>query len=259
MIDPKQLLSTPLRRNIAAALGMLIVVGVGLALYLRGAPTDAGSNVFDRGERKAVESIVRAYILDHPEIIPEAINALQTREVTKMLDSNREAIETPYGSAWAGAKDGDVTLVEFFDYNCPYCRVSYPDVQRMLKEDPKLRIVYRDFPVLGPASDEAALASLSAARQGRYTAFYGRSFTAPGRPDHERTIQMIRAAGLNEMRTAREMNSAALKAEIKKNLDLGRALGLTGTPSYVVGNRILSGAVGYDELKKAVAEARLAR
>ncbi len=256
MIDFWARLSPQLRRGIAIAFGVLLVAGFALVVYGRTAPTSAGSDEFDRGERKAIESIVRAYILEHPEIIPQAINHLQDREVTKMLDSNREAIETPYEGAWTGAKDGDVTLVEFFDYNCPYCRVSHPDVQRLLREEPKLRVVYRDFPVLGPASDEAALASLSAAKQGRYRDYHDRSFEAPGRPNHERTIQMVRAAGLNEVRTAADMNSAEIKNEIKKNLDLGRALGLTGTPSYIIGNKILSGAVGYDELKKAVEAAR---
>lgn len=256
MIDPLRRLSPAVRLRVALAIGLVLVIGCAALVYGRIAPTSVGAGEFSRSERQAVEQIVRAYILEHPEIIPEAINHLQDREVTKMLGSNRAAIETPFGSAWAGAKDGDVTLVEFFDYNCPYCRVSHPDVQRLLREDSKLRVVYRDFPVLGPASEEAALASLSAAKQGRYVAFYNRSFEAPGRPNHERTIQMVRAAGLNEQQTASDMNSAGMKNEIKKNLELGRALGLTGTPSYVVGDKILSGAVGYDELKKAVAAAR---
>lgn len=256
MIDPLRRLPPRVRLGLGIALGLLLVIGCAALVYGRAAPTTAGADQFSRRERQAVEQIVRAYLLEHPEIIPEAINQLQDREVTKMLESNRAAIETPFGSAWTGAKDGDVTLVEFFDYNCPYCRVSHPDVQRLLREDKGLRVVYRDFPVLGPASEEAALASLSAAKQGRYTAYYNSSFEAPGRPNHERTIQMVRAAGMNERQTASDMGSALLKAELKKNLELGRALGLTGTPSYVIGNRILSGAVGYAELKKAVAAAR---
>ena len=100
------------------------------------------------------------------------------------------------------------------------------------------------------------MASLSAAQQGRYTRFHDAMFENPGKVAHERTVAMVRLAGLNEIRTAKDLNAPALKAEIKKNLDLGRALGLTGTPSYVVGNQILSGAIGYDRLKQAVAEAR---
>ena len=221
-------------------------------------PSNAGADQFGKEQRRAIEAIVRQYILDHPEVIPEAINRLQEREVTKLLDSNRKEIETPFAGAYAGNKDGDVVLVEFFDYACGYCKLSFPDVERLIREDKGLKVVYRDFPVLSPASQEAALASLSAAKQGRYEAFHDRMFQSGARLSHERIIATVRAAGLNEMQTARDLKNEALQAEVKKNLDLGRALGLTGTPTYIVGNRILSGAVGYEELKKAIADARAA-
>lgn len=235
-----------------AAAGLLYAASSGST------PAPAGSDQFSKPQREAIDAMVRQYILDHPEIIPEAINRLQEREVTKLLDSNRAEIEAPFASAWAGNPNGDVVLVEFFDYACPYCRASKADVDRLLAEDKNLKVVYRDFPVLGPASDEAALASLSAARQGRYKAFHNAMFAA-GRPSHEKVISAVRQARLDEVQTARDLNSAALKTEIGKNLDLGRALGLTGTPAYVIGNRILSGAVGYEEIKKAIAEARARR
>lgn len=221
--------------------------------------TSAGGAPVNTTDRAAIEKIVREYILAHPEIIPEAINGMQSREVTKVLASNRKEIETPFAGAVAGNPKGDVTLVVFFDYGCPYCRQGHADVQKLAAADKQLRIVYRDFPVLSPASDEAAMASLSAAQQGRYARFHDAMFDTPGKVSHERTIAMVRQAGLNELRTAKDMQAAALKAEIRKNLDLGRALGLTGTPSYVVGNRILSGAVGFEALKSAVDEARAAK
>ena len=210
----------------------------------------------DTRDRAAIEAIVHDYILKHPEIIPEAINGMQNREVTKLLADNRREIETPFAGAVAGNPKGDVTLVEFFDYACPYCRAGHADVKRLIADDPKLRVVYRDFPVLSEQSGEAALASLSAASQGRYAAFHDRMFEVPGKVAHERTIAMVRAAGLDEMRTARDLTNPALKAEVKKNLDLGRALGLTGTPTYIVGDKILSGAVGYQALANAVKTAR---
>ena len=210
-------------------------------------------------DKAAIERIVRDYILNHPEIIPEAMTRLQNREVTQLLSSNRKEIETPFAGAAAGNPKGDVSVVVFFDYACPYCRQGHADVNRLVADDGNIRIVYRDFPVLSPASDEAAMASLSAAQQGRYQQFHNAMFETSGKVAHERTIAMVRSAGLNEMRTANDLNAPALKAEIKKNLELGRALGLTGTPSYVVGNRIMSGAVGYDKLKEAVTEAREAK
>ncbi|MFZ4689664.1 MAG: DsbA family protein [Polymorphobacter sp.] len=233
------------------AIGAVLAAGIGGAVLAAGSATSVAT-----GDRAAIEKIVREYILAHPEIIPEAMTRLQNREVTQLLESNRKEIETPFAGAVAGNPKGDVSVVVFFDYACPYCRQGHADVARLAAEDKNLRIVYRDFPVLSPASDEAAMASLSAAQQGRYVRFHDAMFETPGKVAHERTVAVVRAAGLNEMQTAKDLNAPALKAEIKKNLDLGRALGLTGTPSYVVGNRILSGAVGYEKLKEAVAAAR---
>ena len=212
----------------------------------------------DTRDKAAIEAIVRDYILSHPEIIPEAINGMQLRDVAKLLTSNRAEIETPFSGTVAGNSKGDVTLVEFFDYACPYCRAAHADITKLIAADPKLRVVYRDFPVLSEASGEAAMAALSAAKQGKYAAFHDRMFQMPGKVDHERTIATVRAAGLSETRTASDLTSPALKAEIKKNLDLGRALGITGTPTFVVGDKILSGAVGYQVLADAVAASRKA-
>jgi len=234
---------------LVAAVAVAGLGGAVLAAPGPGAPSD----------KAAIEKIVRDYILAHPEIIPEAMNRLQNREVTALLQSNRAAIETPFGNAVAGNPQGDVSVVVFFDYACPYCRQGHADTLKLAAADNGVRIVYRDFPVLSPASDEAAMASLSAAQQGKYGRFHNAMFETPGKVSHERTVAMVRTAGLDELRTAKDLNAPALKAEIKRNLELGRALGLTGTPSYVVGNRILSGAVGFDALKSAVAEARAAK
>ncbi len=233
------------------ALGLALVAGAALgALGWR----EFGPRAAD--DARTFRAQVREAILAEPEMIPEAINRLQQREVEKLLASNREAIETPFRGAWAGAEDGDVVLVEFFDFACPYCRQGKADVDRLLREDPKLKVVWRDFPVLGPESERYAMASLSAASQSRYRAFLDAAFAAPGPPSEERLISTIRRAGLDERRTAADLASADLRKELDSNLALGRALGLTGTPSYVVGNRIISGAAGYEALKTAVAEAR---
>lgn len=242
---------------IMAAIALAAAVAALIAVQGASAPAQPGADQFTPAQRKAIEAIMRQYMLDNGDIIPQAMQRLQEREVTKLLDSNRAEIETPFAGAWAGAKDGDVVLVEFFDYACPYCRASHPDVQRLLKEDKKLKVVWRELPILGPASEEAAMASLSAAKQGRYVAFHDAMFGGP-RPSHEGVVAAVRRARLDEVRTASDMKAASLKAEVEKNIGLARALGLTGTPAYVVGDRILSGAVGYDELKKAIAEARAA-
>lgn len=194
--------------------------------------------------------LVRSYLLEHPEVLPEAIDRLKAKEATQLVTANRAAIETPFAGAWAGAKDADVTLVEFFDYACTFCRRSNADVDRLLKEDPKLKVVWREWPVLGPDSEAAARVSLAAATQGRFRAFHD-SLYAAGRPTAEAVQRARQAAGLQA-----EAAPQGGEAELRKNQQLANALRATGTPTFVVGSRILQGAVGYDALKAAVAEAR---
>lgn len=246
------------RPGVAWATGLLALVFLALLLWQMFSPLDPASRL-RKSERAAIEAVVRAYILEHPEIIPEAINRLQSRAITQLLDANRKEIETPYAGAWAGAKDGDVILVEFFDYNCPYCKVMHAELQKLLAQDKKLKIVYRDYPVLGETSVDAAMASLSAARQGRYVAFQKQLLSIKGQVTQEAIVEAVRAAGMNEMQTAQDMRSEALRTELQKNRELGSALGMTGTPSYVVGHMILSGAKSHEELAKAIAEVRAAR
>lgn len=236
---------------------MAAVVAVGLASAGVGAGAAlAAGQAKERPDRAEIESIVRDYILNHPEIIPEAVARLEQAEARKALASNRAAVETPFPGATAGNPNGDVKLVVFFDYACPYCRQGHADVARLMREDPKLMVIYRDFPVLSPASTEAAMASLSAATQGQYRKFHDAMFDSPGRVSLARTMGIVKGVGLSEDKVTADLKNAALKAEVDRNLVLGRELGLTGTPSYIIGNRILSGAVGFDRLKDAVAAAR---
>jgi protein-disulfide isomerase len=210
----------------------------------------AGTKVGDP-DRASIEAVVRDYILNHPEIIPEAMTRLQWRETAKLLAMHRAAIETPFAGAWAGAKDGNVTLVMFTDYSCGYCRTSVPHVDRLLAEDRKLKVVWRELPILGPGSEQAARASLVAAKQGKYLDFHRRMFAA-GAPNAAKVAAVGTATGIS----ASDKAMPDIAREIDTNLTLARTLGLTGTPSWVIGDRVLSGAVGYDELKKTVAEAR---
>ena len=205
--------------------------------------------VVGASDKAAIEKIVRDYILEHPEILPEAMDRLQAKETAKAVAANRKAIETPYAGAWEGNPNGDVTLVQFFDYACGYCRTSLPDIDRLLKDDPKLRIVYREMPVLGPDSTAAAELSLRVAKTGRYAAFHRAAYAT--RPDAAARAKLAKQFGA--VPTAKD---AAVDREIMANLQLQNTLRLTGTPSWVVGDKILAGAVGYDALKAAVAEVR---
>jgi protein-disulfide isomerase len=225
------------------------IVG-GIAL---GAAGMAGWHAWRGPDRAATEAIVRDYILAHGEILPEAMKRMQDRQAAASVGRHRPALETPYHGAWAGAANGDVVLVQFFDYACPYCRDTNADVDRLLAEDPRLKVVWRELPVLGPNSEAAANASLAAARQGRFRQFHERLF-ALGRPTEATLAQAMAEAGVSA-----EPENPGAGAELRRNIALAREMEASGTPTFVVGNQVLQGAVGYDALKAAIAEARRAR
>jgi protein-disulfide isomerase len=233
---------------LAAAAGLLLGGGA-VALY-----AGSGGGVNSKSE---VEQTVRAYLLEHPEVLQEASQRLQQRELGKAVDANRAAFETPFAGAWAGAANGDVTLVEFFDYACGYCRKSNADVDRLLREDPRLKVVWREWPVLGEASERAAVASLAAAQQGKYRTFFDTLFAA-GRPDADALLRALQAAGVSPAAVAQLQASPAVRDELAKNYQLAQSIGATGTPTFVVGDEVLQGAVGYEALKEAVEKARAA-
>jgi protein-disulfide isomerase len=193
---------------------------------------------------------VRDYLLENPEILPEAMDKLRERESARMVSANRAALERPFAGAWAGAADGDVVLVEFFDYACGFCRKSNADVDRLLREDPRLKVVWREWPVLGPDSEKAARASLAAAKAGRFKPFHDSLFAA-GRPTPEALGKARAGIGLGA-----DLPAAVADQELARNFQLARGLEATGTPTFVVGDQILQGAVGFEALRDAIKEAR---
>ena len=195
--------------------------------------------------------IVREGLMADPQILADTADALRDKQYEPTLATQRTAIETPFGSSWRGAAKPDVVLVEFFDYACPYCRSSNAHIDQLLKEDKGLRVVYRELPILGPESVAAARLSLAASKAGRFNQFYDALFAA-GRPGPETIAIATKAAGL----TTPVQPSPEAEAELKRNFQLAGALGATGTPLFVVGNRVMNSAVGYAALKKAIADAR---
>lgn len=234
------------RWRIGAAVAGLAGIGLGAV---------AAHAAEEATDRAAVERIVHDYILAHPEIIPEAMTRLRDRDTASAIKADRAAIETPFAGAWAGNPRGDVTLVMFTDYSCGYCRASAPDIDRLLAEDPRLKVVWREIPVLGPQSEVAARAALAAAKQGRYLPFH-RAVFGGGRPDDARLAAAARTVGLDAGRLARDRAGADVAHELDANIALAAKLGVSGTPAFVIGDRMLNGALGHDALAKAIAEAR---
>lgn len=209
------------------------------ALLLLAAPQFVGSR------------IVREGLLADPQILVDTADALRDRQYEPTLTAQRAALETPFGSSWKGSAKPDVVLVEFFDYACPYCKTSNPHIERLIKEDKGLRVVYRELPILGPQSVAAARLSLAASKAGRFNQFHDALWEA-GRPGPETLAVASRAAGL-KLPVAPTPDA---EAELNRNFKLAGQLGATGTPLFVVGNKVMNSAVGYDALKKAIADAR---
>ncbi len=195
--------------------------------------------------------IVRQGMLADPQILSDTVDALRDSQYAPVLNANRAVLETPFASSWKGAAKPEVTLVEFYDYACPYCKASNPHVDRLLKEDPGLRIVYRELPILGPESVTAARVALMASKAGRFMQFHDTLWEA-GRPGPQTIAAAAQAAGIPPA----PANDPAIEAELKRNFQLAGQLGATGTPLFVVGDRVMNGAVGYQALKDAVAAAR---
>jgi protein-disulfide isomerase len=232
---------------LAAAAGAgAVLLGTGAASQ-NTAPTD----------KAAIEKIVREYILTHPEILPEAMQNLERKEAAKRVAEQGDKVEQPFAGAWEGSANPDVTLVEFFDYACGYCRAARPDVERLLREDKNIRVVYRELPILGPPSTDATRVSLAVAKLGGYGAFHKAMFGA-GRPSPAAITAALTAAGVNEGAARDLAKSADVTREIETNLAYQQSLSLAGTPSWIIGDQLIGGAVGYDELKAAIAEARKA-
>ncbi|MFL6734962.1 MAG: DsbA family protein [Sphingomicrobium sp.] len=218
-----------------------------------GAALTAGL-LFYAGPQLIGTRMVRQALLADPNILVETADALRDQQYAPVVAQHRQALETPFASSWKGSAKPDVTLVEFFDYACSYCKASNPDIDRLVAEDPNLRVVYREFPILGADSVTAARLSLTASRAGRFRQFHDALYAA-GRPGSETLALAAKAVGL----PAQVTPDPAIEAELKRNFQIAGQLGATGTPLFVVGNTVMNSAVGYDALKAAVANARKAK
>jgi protein-disulfide isomerase len=206
-------------------------------------------------DRKQIEQIVHDYILAHPEVLSEAADNLNARQVGEVIAKYRSAIETPYAGAWEGAAKGDVIVTEFFDYACGYCRSSLSDIAKLVAADKNVKVVYRELPILSQFSADAAKVSLLAAEKGQYMAYH-RALYGAGRVTRDTVIAAANAVGIDRAAVDAALANPAYGAEIKSNIQLARVLQASGTPTFVVGDQVLSGAVGYDALTEAVAKAR---
>ena len=246
--------------------GLAIAAAVGVWFWQTGGITSSSDATqtalaagIDAKEQKAIEAIIRDYILKNPEIIPEAVEILQTRQKAEAINKIRTEVETPFaGKAFAGNPNGDVVVVEYSDFACPYCKQTTADIDRVLKEDKGLKVVFRELPILSEQSNSAALMALAAAKQGKYYKFHKTMF-ASGRPSPSTIESAAKEAGVNLAEAQNFMSTPEAQREIQNNIDIARELQFTGTPAWIVGNQTQVGAIGYDGLKEMIATARAAQ
>ncbi len=197
----------------------------------------------------------REYLMSHPEVLPEAMEELQRRDMVARIEPLRDELELPYPGAVLGNPEGSLTLVEFSDYACSFCRQSLGDVQQLIARNPDLRVVIREYPVLSAGSADAARMALAAADQGKYEQFHDAMFAQEG-PSPEAIEAAARHAGLDLAVARRAIDSGAYEGQLQNNLFLGQSMRISGTPAWIVGDQVLNGAVGAERIGEAIAEAR---
>ncbi len=244
---------------LAAALGAM--AGAPLA-QAQAAPAFPPSPALSAAQRGAIEQVVREFLLANPEVLAEAQQALQAREQAARAERARKALageraalfDDPHAPV-AGNPRGDVTVVEFFDYACPHCKRAAASVKTLLAQDPGVRVVYRELPILGPESFYAARAALAAQRQHRYREFHDALMAAED--GGEAAVKRIAAAlGLDHARLVADMERPEIAAQIEQSHRIAEVLELGGTPAFVVGGTLVPGGIGPEALLQLVREER---
>jgi protein-disulfide isomerase len=241
----------------AAALGLLVAAAAPAFAEASKSPA------LSPAQEEAVRKLVRDYLVKNPEVLVEAMKALREKQRTaarerlaKAIAENAKEIYKDPHSPVGGNVKGDVTIVEFFDYQCGYCKAVFERLTKTVNEDGKIRFVYKEFPILGPASVVAAKAALAARAQGKYVAFHNALMRFRGRLSQDAVFAIAKSVGLDADRLAKDMAKPEIKNMIDKNMQLARALKINGTPAFVIGKQLVPGALNESMLKAYIERAR---
>jgi protein-disulfide isomerase len=239
----------------------------GVASMMLVAAALAAEPNFSEPQKAEIQQIIREYLVTHPEVLQEAITELDKRQAAGDTEKARAAVAanatTIFNSTRQvvlGNAKGDVTLVEFFDYNCGFCKGALPQMMSLLKDDTNLRVVLKEFPVLGPGSVEAAKVAVAVRMQDKtgkkYLDFHQKLLGGRGQADKARALAVAKEVGMDMGQLEKDMASDEARASLEESLKLGETLGLNGTPSYVVGDDVVIGAVGLDALRSKISTVR---
>jgi protein-disulfide isomerase len=216
-------------------------------------------------QRKEIEAIIKDYLINNPEVLMEAQNALEARmdkiqaeRTAAAIKSNATEIFRPASSPVVGNAKGDVTVIEFFDYNCGYCKRAFTEIARLVERDKQVKLILKEFPILSKGSEETAKVALAAKAQGKYWEFHRAMLESQGQANEAAALRVAEKAGLDMGKLKKDMASAEVKKEIDETRALAGKLGIQGTPHFLVGDRIIPGAPEnlLEQLTKLVAEVR---
>jgi protein-disulfide isomerase len=271
-------MSVRIRLVASAALVVVVAAGASLLLAVRpggsqtqkptvSTPGPATAETFSPSQRGEIERIMKNYLIAHPEVLQDAIAELEKRQAAADAEKKEAAVKDNAKDLFESTRQvvlgnpaGDATMVEFFDYNCGYCKRAMTDMFDLLHNDPKLKIVLKEFPVLGPGSLEAAQVAVAVRMQDpqgkKYLEFHQKLLGGRGQADRARALAAAKDAGLDMARLDKDLQSEEVKTTLDENLRLAETLGISGTPTYVVGHEVVVGAVGLSALKEKVNAAR---
>ncbi|MFZ2869387.1 DsbA family protein [Zavarzinia sp.] len=243
-----------MRRLLASSLAALMLASAAL-------PATAGQ--FDDASKEEIRQIVKDYLMQHPEVILESVQAMQERQDAARADEARgqiaglreKLLRDPRDQV-LGNPNGDVTLVEFFDYRCGYCKQAQPILDELIKSDPKLRVVLKELPILGPDSLVASRAALASVGQGKYREFHAALIATKGALSDDKIMDVARGVGIDTDKLKKAMSDQAIAGHITDNHALAEKLAINGTPSFIIGDQLVPGAVDLAALKKLVDTAR---
>ena len=244
-----------------------LIAAVCAALLATAAPQAVRAQTFSPVQQSEIERVVHDYLIAHPEVLQEAMAELEKRQSAAEVEKHKAGVKQHAQALFSsprqvnlGNAKGDVTFVEFFDYNCGYCKRAMADMLTLMKDDPKLKVVLKEFPVLGPGSVEAAQVAAALTMQDksgkRYLDFHQKLLGGRGQADKARALAVAKEVGADMPRLEKDMASAEIKSALEESMKLAEAFGIQGTPSYVVGNEVLVGAVGLKELQGKINTAR---
>lgn len=245
-------------------LAILVAAAICLAAP---AASPAQAQTFSADQRHEIENIVKDYLLQHPEVMQDVMAELEKHQQAAEVEKHRAAVAENNATLFSsphqvvlGNPQGNVTMVEFFDYNCAFCKRALSDMLDLLKTQPNLKFVLKEFPVLGEGSVEAARVAIAARMQDvtgkKYIEFHQKLLGGRGAADRARALAVAKEVGFDMARIEKDMGSDEVKKTIDESMKLADALGVSGTPSYVVGNEVVVGAVGLDALKEKLAAER---